>query len=69
VEPGDLVKLLGIGLVFGRLETTPAVRRQSVIVPDLHNRQANSFGYCPHRTMRGFVARRFQCFTIWSTTD
>lgn len=37
VEPDDIVKLLGEGLVIGTLETASAMRRKAVIVPDLHN--------------------------------
>ena len=37
VELDDIVQLLGEGLVIGKLETAPAMRRKTVIVPDIHD--------------------------------
>lgn len=57
------MKLLGEGLVIGQLEAAPAVRRQAVIMPDLHDRRrrdANRFGHCTDSPMRRLMGGLLQ---------
>ncbi len=63
IEPDDVVQLLGERLVVRQLEAAPAVRRQAVIVPDLHHRgggDADRLGHRANRPVRRFVGRRLQ---------
>ena len=60
IEADDVVELLGEGRVVGQLEGAPAMRREAVGVPDLHDRGRGDAGRLGHRAPRpvGRLVRR-----------